>query len=69
MRPFRVLLFLSPLLGARAFSLDSRESGSRRLDVRSTTDVCASVGGATLIGRIIITSESTFYLNVHVLCS
>ena len=43
MRPFSVLLFLSPLLGTRAFSLDSRGSGLRRLDVRSTTDVCASV--------------------------
>ena len=71
MRLFTVLLFLSPLLGARAFSLDSRGSGLRRLDVRSTTDVCASVMYAPIIVNFIgepqpvgeiLDSGSTFLL-------
>ena len=74
MHPFSVLLFLSPLLGARAFSLDSRGSGPRRLDVRSTTDVCAPVMNTVLIVLgvnfgVITDSGSNFCLNVHVLCS
>jgi hypothetical protein len=43
MRHFRVLPPLSLLLGARAYSLDSRDPTAHRLDVRATSDVCATV--------------------------
>ena len=48
MRPFHVLPVLSLLLGAHAFSLDSRGSAPHRLDMRSTTDVCASLTNVPL---------------------
>ena len=43
MRLFGALPVLSLLLRARAFSLDSRQSVPHRLDVRDTTDVCATI--------------------------
>jgi hypothetical protein len=74
MRLFHVLPVLSVLLGARAFSLDSRGSAPHRLDMRSTTDVCASLinvplevtlpGGRPFNAGLI--GGSAFRLYVHV---
>jgi hypothetical protein len=62
MRLSRVPPLLSLLLGAHAYSLDSREPAPHRLDVRATCDLCATVstvfglpgspriGGSTLEG-------------------
>ena len=43
MRLFRVLPALSLLLGARAFSLDSRGQAAHPLDARDLLDVCVSL--------------------------
>ena len=43
MRLFHVLSILSLLFGARAFSLDSRQSDAHPLDARDVSDVCATL--------------------------
>ena len=48
MRLFRALPILSLLFGARASSLDSRQSDAHPLDARDVSDVCTLLSSGSL---------------------